>query len=133
METSLSVSSGLTSLFLLSYPGKARNLRRQNLFLSDIRSKESCTAVFIYQIASDPSPDPSSSRRRKEKSNTLFGRLGIAIHRLASSNLLIQVQGFNQSRQRSPGIVRLELKIEEFEDTIPLYKNFREESELFVL
>lgn len=43
--------------------------------------------------------------------------LGIAIHRLASSNLLIQ--GFNQSRQRSPGIVRLEFKIE---DTIPLSK-----------
>ena len=45
--------------------------------------------------------------------------LGIAIHRLAPSHLLIQ--GFHQSRQRSPGIVRLELKIEEWEDTRPLY------------
>lgn len=51
----------------------------------------------------------------------MLKRLGIAIHRLAPSNLLIQVQGFHQSRQRSPGIVRLELKIEEWEDTIPLY------------
>lgn len=48
----------------------------------------------------------------------MLKRLGIAIHRLGPSNLLIQ--GFNQSRQRSPGIVRLELKIEEWEDTIPL-------------
>lgn len=48
----------------------------------------------------------------------MLKRLGIAIHRLAPSNLLIQ--GFNQSRQRSLGIVRLELKIEELEDTIPL-------------
>lgn len=41
----------------------------------------------------------------------MLKRLGIAIHRLAPSNLLIQ--GFHQSRQRSLGIVRLELKIEE--------------------
>lgn len=44
--------------------------------------------------------------------------LGIAIHRLAPSNKLIQ--GFHQSRQRSLGIVRLELKIEELEES-PLY------------
>ena len=36
----------------------------------------------------------------------MLKRLAIAIHRLAPSNLLIQ--GFNKSRQRSPGIVRLE-------------------------
>lgn len=42
----------------------------------------------------------------------MLKRLGIAIHRLAPNNLLIQ--GFNKSRQRSPGIVRFELKIEEW-------------------
>lgn len=49
----------------------------------------------------------------------MLKRLGIAIHRLAPSNL--QLQGFNKSRQRFPGIVRLELKIEEWEDIILLY------------
>ena len=50
----------------------------------------------------------------------MLKRLGIAIHRLAKSNL--QLQGFNKSksRQRSLGIVRLELKIEEWEDIILL-------------
>ncbi|KAK5771376.1 hypothetical protein PVK06_047578 [Gossypium arboreum] len=50
----------------------------------------------------------------------MLKHLGIAIHQLGPSNLLIQ--GFNQSRQRSLGIVRLELKIEEWGDTIPLKK-----------
>ena len=62
----------------------------------------------------------------------MLKRLGIAIHRLAPSNLLIQVQGFHQSRQRSPGIVRLELKIEEWEDTIPLYVIDAETSKFYL-
>ena len=60
----------------------------------------------------------------------MLKRLGIAIHRLAPSNLLIQ--GFHQSRQRSPGIVRLELKIEEWEDTIPLYVIDAETSKFYL-
>lgn len=60
----------------------------------------------------------------------MLKRLGIAIHRLAPSNLLIQ--GFHQSRQRSPGIVRLDIKIEEWEDTIPLYVIDAETSKFYL-
>ncbi|KAB9173091.1 hypothetical protein FH972_026994 [Carpinus fangiana] len=53
--------------------------RRQNLFLSDIRSKDMLICLYLPDsLIFPPSPDPSSSRRRKDKSNTIYGRLGIA-------------------------------------------------------